>query len=243
MDSVRGMGAFDFLQTLPRYAESPLSVNRLNIRHEFIVDAFRDDLSGARVLDLASHDGRWSYALSAAGAREVVGVEARGDLIKQFEDYPDDEARSRIRLIEADVFEELPRMADAGERFDVVAIFGLFYHVMDHYRLLKQVHALGPRLVIIDSEFLNRDRPLIKLMLERTGSHLNTIAHTDGQSAAPIGIPSRSAVDMMAETLGYATTWSDWSVVPEDRRRGLKEYFDTDRWKSRDTVALRPSTT
>ena len=34
------MGAFDFLQNSARYAESPLSLNRLNVRHEFIVEAF-----------------------------------------------------------------------------------------------------------------------------------------------------------------------------------------------------------
>lgn len=236
------MGAFDFLQQSARYAESPLSLNRLNVRHEFIVDAFRDEIRGARVLDLAAHDGRWSYALSAAGAREVVGVEARGDLVKEFADYPDDDVRARVTLVEADVFDELPRLAAAGQTFDVVAIYGLYYHVMDHYRLLKQVHALRPRLVIIDSAFLNRPQPLIKLALEPTDDQFNSIAHAEGQTMAPIGIPSRSAVDLMASSLGYATTWSNWSAVPRRKRKGLKEYFDSDNWKSRDTVALRPTT-
>ena len=33
---------------------------RLNLRHEAMIAANRDILTGARVLDLASHDGRWS---------------------------------------------------------------------------------------------------------------------------------------------------------------------------------------
>ena len=112
---------------------------------------------------------------------------------------------------------------------------------MDHYRLLKQVQALHPRLVIIYSEFLNRPQPLIKLALEPTDDQFNSISHAEGQAMAPIGIPSRSAVDLMANSLGYTTTWSDWSAVPRRRRKGLKEYSDSDNWKSRDTVALRPT--
>jgi hypothetical protein len=47
-------------------------------------------------------------------------------------------------------------------------------------------------------------------------------------------------VDLMAEARGFATTWSDWSALPRRRRGGLKEYFDRDKPKFRDTVAPRP---
>lgn len=54
---------------------------RLNLRHEAIFTENADLLSGARVLDIASHDGRWSMAALQAGAAHVTGVEARPDLV------------------------------------------------------------------------------------------------------------------------------------------------------------------
>jgi Methyltransferase domain len=42
----------------------------------------RDIFAGALVLDLGSHDGRWSLAALATGARSVIGVEAWPQLVK-----------------------------------------------------------------------------------------------------------------------------------------------------------------
>jgi hypothetical protein len=233
---------FDFLADNPRYAGRRPSINRLNQRHGFLIDAYADELAGARVLDLAAHDGRWSYALASAGAREVVGVEVRPELSAEFATYPESEAKSRVRFIQGDVYEELPRLADAGETFDVVAIFGLYYHVMNHYGLLTLVHRLQPRLVIIDSEFALAPEPVIRLAEEPVSSHLNTIGYTEEQEFAPIGVPSFSAMELMAGSLGYTTEWADWDSLPPARRVGLKSYYRRPpRWKRRATCALRPS--
>ena len=235
------MGFFDFLAENPRYEGSKLALNRLNQRHHFIVEQYAAEIAGGRVLDLACHDGRWSYALAAAGAREVVGIEGRAEVVAEFAAYPDDEAKARVRLEVGDVFEKLARLTAAGEKFDVVAIYGLYYHVMDHYRLLSLVAALQPGLVIIDSVFLNRPQPLVKLGFEPTDDKFNAIAQRNGQAQAPFGVPSPAAMDLMAEALGFTTTWSDWSAVPRRRRGGLKEYFERSGPKYRDTVALRPA--
>jgi hypothetical protein len=237
------MSFFDFLKSTTRYAGSKMAVGRLDVRREFLVAPYQGQISGSRVLDLASHDGRWSYALAAAGAREVVGIEARPELIAQFDEYPPGEIRDRISFIEGDVFDELPAMVDRGEKFEVVAIYGLYYHIMDHYRLLKLVSQLKPKLVIIDSEFATYKQPMIKLMYEDTGKFLNTIAHAPGQERAPVGIPSHAAMEMMASSLGYSTEWANWCDVPPEKRKGLGEYYrdpkEIDR--KRGTCALRPT--
>ncbi len=234
------MGFFDFLGGTRRYRGRALGIKRLEVRRRFIVTPYVDELAGARVLDLASHDGRWSYALADAGAREVIGIEARRELIDQFEEYPDGPVKEKVSFVHADVFEELPRMVAAGERFDVVAIFGLYYHIMDHYQLLKLVKHLGPKLIVIDSMFLDRPAPLIRLDLEETSNHLSSISHETGQSVAPVGIPTRSALELMARTLGYDVTWADWGGLPVRQRNGVGEYFRPRHGKLRGTCALRP---
>ena len=63
-------GFFDFLKSLPPYDDNATTVHRLDQRHRLIIDPFQPQIAGARVLDLAAHDGRWSYALAHAGALE-----------------------------------------------------------------------------------------------------------------------------------------------------------------------------
>ena len=94
-------------------------------------------------------------------------------------------------------------------QFDVVAIYGLYYHVMDHYGLLNLCHQMSPKLIIIDSEFALAEEPIIRLAEEPTSSHLNSVAYTPDQVMAPVGIPSRSAMEVMARSLGYEVTWTD----------------------------------
>jgi SAM-dependent methyltransferase len=233
------MGFFDFLGDTTRYGGRPTNIARLERRREFLVEPFSDQIKGARVLDLACHDGRWAYALAGAGAREVVGIEFRQQLIDQFADYPGGETRDRVTLIQGDIFEELPKLVAAGERFDVVTIFGIFYHIMDHYALLKLVKQLGAGLVVIDSEFLTRGAPLIRVWMEDTDSDFSAISPETGQAQAPIGVVSRAALEMLAGSLGYAVTWADWDSVPAADREGLAEYFRTSGPRLRGTCALR----
>jgi hypothetical protein len=235
------VGFFDFLRDNPRYAATAGSVSRLNKRHRFLVQPYLADIEGSSVLDLASHDGRWSYALSAAGARSVLGIEGRAEMIAQYASYPPGPIRDRVEFVQGDVYEELPRLAAEGRRFDVVALFGLFYHVMDHYNLLKLIDRLEPRLVIIDSEFFTSADPTVRIAREKTDNNLNSIAHVPGQSRAPVGFPSRSALEVMAASLGYGVEWADWQSLPPRRRGGVQSYYGgSPAWKIRDTCALRP---
>ena len=237
------MGFFDFLAHLERYEDrAPRSIKRLDTRRRFIVTPFEADIRGKRVLDIASHDGRWSYALSAAGASEVVGIEGRHELIEQFTSYPDDEIRSRVRFVEGDLFEELEHMVETGARFDVVAVYGIFYHVMDHYRLLRLIARLQPELVIIDSEWMIHDAPLIRVVLEDTRKILNAIPGGTDQVMAPKGVPTRKALEVMTTGLGYRTEWVDWECLPQRERAGLSDYFRTPpSVNRRGTCALRPA--
>jgi SAM-dependent methyltransferase len=232
------MEFFDFLGKDPRYGRT--SLNRLNKRHRFLVEPYRADLDGSSVLDIGAYDGRWSYALSEAGAREVVAIEAREESMALFESYPPGPIKDRVRYVQGDVQDVLPRMIADGTRYDVVALFGFLYHVMDHYNLLKQIAQLGPRLVIIDSEFTMSPRPAIRLVREKTDNDHNSIAHVPGQTKAPVGIPSRLALTWMAASLGYGVEWADWESLKPRERRGLDGYFtEPPGWKRRGTCALR----
>ena len=127
---------FDFLKDIPPYLENGAMVQRLNNRHRLLIQPFLPQISGGRVLDLACHDGRWSYALAAAGAAKVEGVEARAELIERFKAFPQRDFKPRVKLHCNDIFADIEARLARSERFDVVAVYGIFYHIMDHFRLL-----------------------------------------------------------------------------------------------------------
>ena len=114
----------------------PETMRRLSRRHRLVVEPFRAEIADARVLDLGAHDGRWCIAFAEAGAREVVGVEPRAAARAGFARFPASAAKERVRLLDGEAIAALEILGAEAERFDVVAVLGLFYHLMDHFRLL-----------------------------------------------------------------------------------------------------------
>ncbi len=230
---------FDFLGDSAKYG-NPASVARMNLRHGFIIGPFENEIRNSRVLDLASHDGRWPYAFAGAGAREVVGIEGRAELVAQFSDYPETPFKQNVHLNVGDIHEFLGSLVSRGEKFDVVGVLGIFYHIMDHYGLLKLIHRLEPKLIIVDSEFMTAPWAHIAITSENTAKELNSTAHFESQTMAPVGTPSRSALEKMALSLNYKTEWLDWDKVPASERKGVKEDYYREGPKRRFTCSLRP---
>ena len=234
------MPFFDFLGAQDPYSEAPGAVTRLNARHAAILSPLAGEARGARVYDIAAHDGRWAYAWAGLGAREVEAVEARGELIARFDGFPDPAVRARVRLAEGDLHDHTRMLARSGARFDIVSVHGIFYHVMDHFGLLRDIALLQPRLVVVDGEFMLRDAPMIMLTRERTDNPLNAAPQLPGQKMAVKGVPSRLAMETMADVLGYGCEWLDWeAAVPVGQRSQIRDYYRKGRMR-RATCFLRP---
>jgi hypothetical protein len=232
------MNVFGDLSRAGGFGAPPEVVRRLSKRHALVIDPFRAEIEGARVLDLGAHDGRWSYAFARAGAREVMGVEPRAALTAGLARFPDDAARARVTLVEGEAAPALEALGEAGERFDVVAVLGLLYHLMDHFRLLWLIRRLGPRLVIVDSDFSLARAPVIELVRERTEKPLNAVAQIGGQERAIAGLPSFAAMEAMADALDFRVDWVDPAPLAADPD-GVRDYFRARRMR-RAVCGLRP---
>lgn len=78
---------------------------------------------GARVLDCFTHTGSFALNAAAAGAREVLGVDASELAVKQAaENAALNGFSDRVQFRCEDVFELLPELEAAGARFDVVIL-------------------------------------------------------------------------------------------------------------------------
>src|SRR5260370_24927372 len=109
---VRGEARPGFFDQYPRFYSTG-TVNaqpeRLNERYRALIGSNEHLIRGKTILDLAAHDGRWSFAALKAGAQHVTSVEGRSHLV-EFAMATAHEygiCVERYRFIAGDVFDHL----------------------------------------------------------------------------------------------------------------------------------------
>lgn len=125
-------------------------VNRLNWRAEVLIARAPDAIRGKRILDLASHDGRFAYAALQCGAKSVVGVEAReahvASAYGNLRTFP--EFDGRYEFIESDLVTFLSNTP--AHAFDTILCFGIFSHLIEQVEVLREVQRIQPKFFILD---------------------------------------------------------------------------------------------
>ena len=141
-----------FFQTHSRLLETTrtkLVYNRLFTRHAVFFELLEVDYQGKSVLDLASHDGRWSLAALVAGASEVVGIEGREELVRDSEETVRTYGYSapEISFHAGDILKTLRSMPK--RKFDIVLNLGFFYHTIQHVEIVDELSRFEPDVMII----------------------------------------------------------------------------------------------
>jgi SAM-dependent methyltransferase len=191
-----------FFDDYPRFYETSataVTTQRLELRRQAMIEANRDILQGARVLDLACHDGRWAFAALEAGAAHVTGVEARSELVdnanRTFTEYG--VSRDRFAFIRGDMFRVLARRE---LDVDVVLCLGFMYHTLRYPDLLRGIVDANPRHCVIDTKVILADEPRVQLFVDRSGVQSNgfrdRVSHRRNVLA---GWPSLSALHLMLD--------------------------------------------
>jgi hypothetical protein len=218
-----------FFDDFPRFTETSQTSSersRLNLRHKAIIEANADVLRGARVLDIASHDGRWSFAALKAGASHVTAVEARQHLVDNahatFAEYGVDPASRE--LVCADVFHQLRQHP---VKVDVVLCLGFLYHTLRYSELLHGIRATGARHLVVDTMVTKSQNAVIGVISDRTRVEANAVAdeYSTG-SRALAGFPSLPALEEMLGAYGYKLEHQfDWAGnIPQGARGTVRDY-------------------
>lgn len=211
-----------FFEHYPRFyvtSSTAPTTARLNLRYEAIFAENRDIFAGAQVLDLASHDGRWSLAALATGARSVIGIEARPELVKAATQnlaaygYGQD----RVRFVTGDVHQVLGTQDLSA---DVVLCLGFLYHTLRYNELLDGIRKTRAPHLIIDtvSPHMMRPVPSIQVMTEDADEEGKAAAdsYTHGRSVL-VGRPNLAAIQLMLGAYGYRVErLSDWAALLRD---------------------------
>lgn len=240
-----------FFDDFPRFYEtsktSP-SRGRLNLRYEAIFAENREVFAGARVLDIASHDGRWSLAALYCGAQSVVGIEARPDLVEHsqanlaYYDYDSD----RATFIAGDVLDVL-----TNQRFDVdvVLCLGFLYHTLRFNELLSGIKRTNPRYLLLDTEseqMMHGGRGgSVVLRTESVQREGNAVSDDFSYGGSVlVGRPNLNAIRMMTKAYDFEVErLSDWGALLRDNPElsGVDDYAKQTRVTIRCRAVDRPS--
>lgn len=213
----------DFFDRYPRFygtSETSAYRARLNLRYEAIFAEHRDIFAGARVLDIASHDGRWSLAALESGASEVIGIEARPELVENAEQnlahygY----SPSSYRFVTGDVFDVLSKQSF---NVDVVLCLGFLYHTLRYNELLDGIRRADPRHVLIDTvcrNGMNAPYGSVHVHAEPVEREGNAVADSYSFGARVlVGQPNVRAVRTMLDAYGFGfERQSDWAALIRD---------------------------
>ena len=201
-----------FLQT----SRTDTKGRRMAYRHSALIEHNAEVIRGARILDLASHDGRWSFAAHKAGAAHVTGIEAKPELIQRAQQNMQHYGvnGSRYEFIQADCIEALRNLTPGS--FDCVFCFGYLYHTLSHFELLRAISDLEIPCLLLDTLLIPESKACVHLAHdnpELEGAAVATSTHDD---KALVGVPSTRALRIMVEHLGFELHYLDWNTIVED---------------------------
>ena len=178
----------------------------LNARFDALIENNKEIIKDATILDLANHDGRWSFAALKNGAKKVYGIEGKEELVKKgienMKKYNIDE--EKYHFVVGDIFEEIKKIKP--NEIDIVFCFGIFYHISNHMDLLKEIKKLQPKYLILDTEISKSKSPIIRLRKEPYFTPDTTISFENFIA----GRTSQSALNMMLKALNFKITMYEW---------------------------------
>lgn len=207
--------------------------NRLNNRYVALIESNKKLIENKSILDIASHDGRWSFAALKNGAKYVLGIEGREDLVNNavnnMKNYqiPND----KFHFIAGDIHNEIKKLEPKS--FDTVFCFGFFYHTMNHYDLLDQIRRLSPENLILDTVISKSKSSIIEVKEEDSNVEMYAIKNAEYNNInVLVGHPSKKAMELMLKNFGFEYQYYDW----HDGR--ISDWKDLESYKNKGRVTL-----
>ena len=210
------------------------SPNRLNNRYLALIHSNKGIIKNSSILDLASHDGRWTFAAIKSGAKRVLGIEGREELVKKsFENMKKyGIASEKYSFVVGDIFEKIKELKP--KEFDVVFCFGIFYHIMNHMLLLTEIKRLQPHYIILDTQTSISNQPIIHIRKENSlveGAVIPNSSHISDEVI--VGRPSKLALEIMLNSLGFDFDYYDWE------NSDIKNWEDLDDYHSKKRISFK----
>jgi len=227
-------GFFDSYARFYSTSVTGVKPHRLNQRYRALIESNSAIIDDKSVLDIASHDGRWSFAAYKAGARHVLGIEAREHLVKLAQENLREYRvpRGAVDFLRGDVFVELDRIEPGT--IETVFCFGFLYHTVHHMLLLNKIARLKPRYVILDTKVSLDPRSIIEIRRESVEDESSgAVSEAGNPRYTVIGVPSRQVIELMLSEAGFGSfSYYDW------RGAGIKDWTYLDAYYRGKRISL-----
>jgi trehalose 2-sulfotransferase len=218
---------FDSYDATRGVQASPTAAKRRRARHEAIIVRNRGLFANARVLDIRSGEGYWSFAALNAGAAHVVGIDNRQKLLdaagKSFAKIG--VAADSYKFINEKIFAALPSYD--SNAFDVILCRDISPDPHFFFKCLKR---LQPKHVILDIKLIDHKEASVVFVLkqQREGRA------KDKAPRATIGVvPNDALIGLLSDYFGFrcrAVDWralgfKDWTGIVDYRRQRRRTYI------------------
>ena len=206
--------------------------NRLNNRYIALIEANKNLIYGKKIFDIASHDGRWSFAALKTGASQVLGIELFPKMVRFANETMEKNkiTKERYQFVVGDIHHEIKKI---NQEFDTVFCFGFLYHTMYHMELFEEIKRLNPKHIIIDTHITLSDLPSIQIKTEKIGpSRIKAKIYPNANEEIIVGWLSKSALELMLRQIGYDCKYYDW------HNKGIKNWKHMKDYQSGERIAL-----
>jgi len=199
--------------------------NHLNGMFKAIIESNLDIIKDSSILDIASHDGRWSFAALKNGAKSIVGIEARQHLVNNANENMKTYGiqQNSFQFIKNDIHQEIKKLEP--NQFDVIFCLDFLYHTINHWFLLSQIKRLNPRFIVIDTRIDLSNERIIKLHVDYSEKEAHAASDNAHKTKILVGTPSKPSLDMMLTCLDFNDIqYFDWKKNVTNFRN-LVDYY------------------
>jgi 2-polyprenyl-3-methyl-5-hydroxy-6-metoxy-1,4-benzoquinol methylase len=176
----------------------------------WLMQAAGGSLEGKRILDLGCNSGIWAIQCALLGAREVVGVDIRSEMIAQADFIKSIVGADNAQFCALDFWDVTPE--NLGGQFDAVLNIGLLYHLPDPLEALRRTQRMSSGQVLLDTAVHRSRDAIIRLHWEEAADiHL-----AGGPGVAAWS--SKAAIELMLDHLGFASHLAIPTHFPETPR-------------------------
>lgn len=164
-----------------------------------------DYIENCRVIDFAGHSGAFSLVALHNHARSVNLTNIRPeflDVATECMTLAGYENKFQTHL--ADIH-NYKMNTELCQEIDTVLLFGIIYHLHDHFSVLESITQARPQTIIIDAvedvSIMHDTKPLMSWRKEPTGGAFN--AYYNKLDYTIVGIPNTAWLDQAMKLFGY----------------------------------------
>lgn len=189
------------------------------------------DLTGKRVLDVGAWDGFWAFEALRRGASEVVCIDDFSDTIHDGEKRDWRQlllCRDALGYTSNDVWCEELSVYDVSEaalgHFDVVLLFGVFYHLRHGLLALEKLADVTKELLCIESAICDDYSPYLQIGGRNNGPVMEFFPTDEyGKNGTNWWCPTLRCLTLMVASVGFqnVASWKIENPTPPVECRGF----------------------